>query len=130
MSFKTPAEQQLEFLKKLKEQKDGTKRPAPSAHPAVKKEASAAPAPLSLKPAPDSNRRKKPQRALVMSEEVWQRFKKEALESGKYRQGKALGDWAAALLMHLPAGLAEAPADAQRELFEKLSEWCVSRGIK
>lgn len=119
MNPKTAAEQQLEVLKKLKEQKGSKPRLSRSAAPAK-----AAPG-LSLEPL-----RKRPGRRIPLSEAAWTRLRQEAMLPGKLKINQELGDWVVELLLGLPPELRSLAPEGKQEFFDKVKAWAASRWVK
>lgn len=97
MSGKTPAELQLEFLKKLKEQQQSA-GPKPRPRQASESVSSSQPFSLSAsrtkRRAPRSGARKIP-----LSEASWKLLKEQGIDTGKLKFNQALGDKAVELLL-------------------------------
>ena len=122
MNAKTAAEQQLEFLKKLKAQQKAAK---PSSR-RLKSQGSQAGKSMGLNIVPT---RKKGQRRIPMSESAWLRLREEGFQGGKLKLNKALGDWAVELLLGVPMAAQSLSSEAKRELFAKIHDWALSRGL-
>jgi hypothetical protein len=120
MNPKTPAELQLEVLKKLKEQR-GSKPPRPSRSAAPAKAAGL----LSLEP-----RRVRSGRRIPLSEAAWSKLKEGALAPGTLKINHELGDWVVELLLGLPSELRSLAPEAKQEFFEKVKAWAASRWVK
>lgn len=123
MNPKTPAEQQLEHLKKLKAQQGS--RPARPPRAVASAAAAAEPGGLKIKVL-----RKKAQRRIPLSEPGWRQLKEQGIETGLLKLNQGLGDWAVELLLNLPAGLQNLAPEAKQELFAKIKDWAASRGMK
>ena len=116
MNAKTPAEQQLEFLKKLKEQQQHAKPPARRSSLAEPENKKAAYGELG------PSKKKKPRKgaALPLSREAWARLRDEGVKTGILKLNQDLGDWAVELLLSLPLELRTLSPDARQALFSKL----------
>ena len=129
MNAKTPAELQLEFLKKLKEQqKAAPAKPRPQARPG----AEAAPSETRAMELGASKRRakKNSRRGIPVSENGWRLLREASIAGRKFKLNQALGDWAVELLLGLPFEIQSLSDEAKRELFEKIKSWSGSRGVE
>jgi hypothetical protein len=130
MTVKTSAEQQLEFLKKLKEQQQSGKlKPRPPVAVAPSS-GQAAQGSVSLTKAVVRRAKKRRSPGLPLGLEAWKRLRDEGIKSGKIKLNKALGDWAVELLLNMPSGLEALSSTSKKELFAQIQEWSVSRGLK
>jgi hypothetical protein len=112
---KTAAQQQIEMLKRMKE---GRLETPPS-------DGSAAPA--AGKPAPRLSRSA---RHLPVGRETWTRLLELQASSKEFRSKKDMGEWAAALLLALPARAHSLDSEAREELFRNMREWYLGRSRK
>lgn len=133
MSAKAPrtqAEQQIEALRQLK-QTQSRRKPAPP--PSVPKAPPAVPMPdaasfeLSEQPVKAP---KKSGPSLPLSLAQWRRLRERQRESGEFRRRRDMGDWAAELLLALPAGASKLSPAGKEELLRKLREWGEARGLR
>jgi phage host-nuclease inhibitor protein Gam len=67
---------------------------------------------------------------LPVSKETWKRLRARQRESREFKTRKAMGEWAAELLMALPPQASKLNADAKAELFKRIDEWCRARGLR
>lgn len=127
---KTPAEQQLEALRQLK-QTQARRKPTPAPAPKAATPASVAPGvenfELTERPATPAKKRGP---ALTLSPQQWKRLRERQREHKEFRRRKDMGDWAAELLLALPAGVAGLSQAAKQELFRKMREWAEARGLR
>jgi len=107
---KTTAEQQIEMLKRMKES---------HLRPAGAKEAGSKAVP-----------RVKPMRSLPVGREIWKRLQDRQTSTREFRSKKEMGEWAARLLLALPARAHGLDPEARDDLFRSMREWCASRGLK
>jgi hypothetical protein len=130
MSSKTPAEQQLEFLKKLKEQQKSGKLNPGAALLVQRRDGSASSTSFRLTKQlkPESKKKRSP--ALPLSSDAWKRLRDEAIKNGKLRLNKGLGDWAVELLLGMPAEMATLSPELKKELFLKIQDWVQLRSMK
>ena len=112
MTIKTAAEQQLDYLKKLKaQQKPKAKKAGPrKASPKKKKPAQA-------------------RHSLPINALTWKRLQEAAKADGNLRHTSGVGNWAIEILLNLPPGLRKPPSSGKEELFEKIREWLRAIGI-
>jgi hypothetical protein len=107
---KTTAEQQIELLKRMKEshlRPDAAKAAGAKAIPRVK-----------------------PARSLPVGRELWKRLQDRQASTREFRSKKEMGEWAARLLLALPARAHALDAAAREDLFRSMREWCATRGLK
>src|SRR5580658_5647466 len=107
---KTTAEQQIEMLKRMKEthlRPDAAKAAGTRAIPRVKAV-----------------------RSLPLGREIWKRLQDRQTSTREFRSKKEMGEWAARLLLALPARAHTLDAAAREDLFRSMREWCALRGLK
>ena len=137
---RTAAEQQIELLRQLKESKAKRKAvaPAPLRAASVSTEA-ALPEPLIEGEAPRSGAfelieaPRKPKAAgpsLPLSRDTWKRLRERQAQAKEFPNRKAMGDWAAELLLALPPQASRLDREAKAELFKRLREWAEARGLR
>ena len=120
MSAKTPAEQQLEFLKKFRDQqRSGKLKPGPEGLAAL------AVTPTGLQ----SPKKRRRGHGLPLGRQAWQRLRLEGVKSGRLKWNRALGDWAVELLLNMPPEMAAWSAQTKQELFAKIQEWSAGMGL-
>ncbi|HTA17189.1 MAG TPA: hypothetical protein VK786_05545 [bacterium] len=107
---KTTAEQQIETLKRMKET---------HLRPDAAKAAGA-----------KTVARVKPVRSLPVGREIWKRLQDRQASTREFRGKKEMGEWAARLLLALPARAHTLDAEAREDLFRRMREWCALRGLK
>jgi hypothetical protein len=143
VSAKTPAEQQLEFLKRLKEQqkqgrgkggnaqatafaKAHTASAEPAQGPASRGAGSGGAAEGMLRLA--KARKTRGGRNIPLSAKAWDALREQALKPGVLKLNQDLGDWAVELLLKLPSELRGLPEAAKADLFFKIRTWLQERG--
>lgn len=120
MNYKTPAELQMELLRKLKQQQSSS----PPRPPAAAQQDST--------PSTLAERRKSPKKrsktpALPVSRAQWERLRDRFTSGGTFRPGLAWGDFAAEFLLTLPDDPAKMETTLKRELLVLIKNWCDSR---
>lgn len=129
MTIKTPAEIQIEFLKKLKaEQKSGKGGRLPKVNLSA-----ATPTKLDwqLSPFPNRGKRRKTQGySLSVSKPAWLQLQ-EGLKKSRLslKERRRLGDWAVELILAFPS-VESMNQEMKVELFQRIREWSTSRGLK
>ncbi len=122
MNSKTPAELQVEMLRKLKQQQSS--RPP---KPVEARTAAAKPA-FEVKPAKAKSRRRRvASLSLPLNKKTWEALK---AKFGISRPSKAMGELAAQLLLALPKESLSSEPAMHRELTKALRDWCDSRYMK
>lgn len=142
MRPKTPAELQLEALRKMKEEAalaPRRARPRPEAAsddvaPSIPRQAvpSKAPAFEIVEAAPRSPKPRAKRGAnhtLLVSEEMWQRLRERERMNKEFKGKAELGDWAAELLLALPKNSHRLNEEARQELFARMAAWARARGL-
>ena len=114
MSKRTPAEQQMEELRRLRESGGKAKLPAP---PASKFELS------------ESPRKKKAVPSLTLSPALYRRLLERQKADPSFRRKRDMGDWAAELLLALPFEAHRLSPEAKAELFQRMQAWAKARGL-
>jgi hypothetical protein len=134
MKPRTAAEQQIELLRQMKEAKSKRKpAPPPAAGSERTRTASADPAPVpafELGEAPRPARAKAKGPALTLSKETWRLLRERQAATHEFRSRRAMGDWAAALLLALPPGAHRLSDESKAELLRRLAEWAEARGLR
>jgi hypothetical protein len=132
MTAKTPAEIQIEFLKKLKaEQKSGK---SARQNKVRARELAAVPDPtlqwrLSASRTQKKGRRFQPHH-LSVSQAAWQRLQERLKQAGlSLKARRQLGDWAVELLLAFPLADSLSP-EVKSDLFQRIGEWKAARGLK
>lgn len=120
--MKTPAEEQIELLKRMKE---GRAKAPESALAKVPAPAPAAPAPRPA--APKRPAAAKPH-ALNVDAKTWGRL--EERRKAEFKDTRRLAAWAARLVLALPVGVAALPEEAQEELFREMRRWAEGKGLR
>ena len=125
---KTAAQEQLDHLMRLKEERERAPRPVSQAR--AEERAPAKDATLRLVAVPKGNapRRSRKTVGLPMHRETWKAFLERQKAHSEFRSKRELADWVAELLMGLPKGLHQAVPEAKRELFARIAEWAKARG--
>lgn len=134
MKPRTAAEQQIELLRQMKEAKSRRKPASPA--PAPSRPEGPAPArgggapvfELDEGPRPARPKAKGP--ALPVGKETWRRLRERQAATREFRNRRAMGDWAAALLLALPPGAHNLGEDAKAELLKRLADWAEARGLR
>ncbi|HTB33860.1 MAG TPA: hypothetical protein VK842_03290 [bacterium] len=127
MKARTAAEQQIEMLRQMKESKS-KRKPTPPPAPA--------PAAQPARPAFELNEAQRPARvktkgpSLPLSKETWRLLRQRQSDTHEFRSRRAMGDWAAALLLALPPGAHGLGEEAKAELLRRLAEWADARGLR
>jgi hypothetical protein len=136
---RTAAEQQIELLRQLRAAKPKARQAAPAAaHPSGAPDrlgpAAEGPAPtggaFEIVDGPPQPRPKQAGPSLPVSREQWKRLRERQSASKEFRTRKAMGDWAAELLLALPPQCSRLEADARGELFKRMREWAEARGLR
>jgi hypothetical protein len=152
---RTAAEEQIEMLRKMKEDRASTKAPPPSAPAAAPFSAPAAsvraavPARVpgtasrgSFAPPPEGNAafelaesgpakpKRKSGHGLPVGRETWRRILERQRLTREFKGRKEMGEWAAQLLLNLPARAHTLDPQAREELFRRMREWCEARGLR
>jgi hypothetical protein len=139
MTLKTPAELQMEELKRLKA--SAGKRPVP---PPRRVESPVSTGPAALRPKSTgilpgaagaggyelSEKKGKPEPALPVSRELYRRLLAKQKESKAFKRKRDMGDWAAELLLGLPFEMHRLSPEAKADFFSKMKEWAATRGLK
>src|SRR5689334_4270244 len=127
MNAKTPAEIQMELLRRLKEeasQKPG--KPVRAAAPS-----SPRPAGFEVDQAPKRTRKaaaRTKTAALPMGKAAWEKLRAKFSDPGQaFRPGKGLGDLAAQLLLELPREAGKWSEAERQNLAEMVRQWCDNR---
>jgi hypothetical protein len=127
VNSKTPAEQQLDILKRLKAQQKlgrATPRSLPVAASAPSSPDAAAAAPRSIRAA----RKHVAGHRIPLSAKAWESLRRQALSQGTLKLNQDLGDWVVELLLNLPPELRSLPEAAREDLFRKVRTWLQERG--
>ena len=119
MNSKTPAEQQLEYLKKLRDQKKPGRATAKAATGIGEAQVGQA----RPRKAAGKMRRGRARYKLPVSASTWKRLQAAAKSDKNFKPGLALGNWAVELVLNLPPGLRKPPVSGREELFRKIREW-------
>jgi hypothetical protein len=116
----TPAERQIELLKRLKAAPPSADAEGVQAEP---EDAGAAPteAPEETRGAPPSGPLP---RALPVSEVAWRRLVARQRASREFGKLAELGEWAAELVLALPPGASRMSKAEKSELFRRMAQWC------
>lgn len=117
---KTAAQQQIELLKRMKAGRLAPDQPGPSA-PA--KDAVSA----KKKPAP---KRAERAHSLPLGRESWDLLIRRQAATREFRGKKDLGEWAARLVLALPAGAHSLDAKTTEELFACMRAFCAEKGLR
>lgn len=126
---RTAAEQQIEALRQLKQAQPRRKAvPLPVAKPSKAPVAPASAFELSENRA--ARPAKKPGPQLPLSRAQWARLKARQKEHHEFRTRRAMGDWAAELLLALPPGTQRLSPEALEDLYRKMREWAEARGLR
>jgi hypothetical protein len=143
MTAKTAAQQQLDFLKKLKEQQrsPGAKARAPQQSQTTQQDtqtqrltqvraaASSAGRVGGGQAGRAGARGKSVARRIPLSAKAWSELKTGGLDRGLLKLNQELGDWAVTLLLNMPQGLKTLPESVRAEVFEKVRAWAQERGL-
>ncbi|HTB22088.1 MAG TPA: hypothetical protein VK914_05240 [bacterium] len=114
---KTAAQQQIELLKRMKA---GRLEPsAPVAAPAPRAKAKKTASPRVERVA-----------SLPLSRETWRLLLRRQAATREFRGKKDMGEWAARLVLALPAGAHSLDADAIEELFACMRAFCAEKGLR
>lgn len=127
---RTQAEQQIEALRQLKQTQARRKPTPPPTAPKPAPSPASAEAPsfeLSEQPVKAA---KKSGPSLPLSLAQWRRLRERQRESAEFRRRRDMGDWAAELLLALPAGASKLSPAGKEELLRKLREWGEARGLR
>lgn len=149
---RTPAEEQIEALKKMRAEKSVRKQPsAPAPRPKptdIPEQPAAAALPLrprplaraELPPSPDPRfelaesgpaKPSKPEdKALPVSRETWRRLKARQARTKEFKRRRDMGEWAAELLLAMPPRAHLLSPEGKADLFARLQEWGKVRGLK
>jgi hypothetical protein len=137
---RTAAEQQIELLRQLKDSKSKRKAVAPAPlRPASAAPMPASPSPLMEGDAPQAGhfeliemarKAKAVGPALPLSRDTWKRLRERQALGKEFASRKAMGDWAAELLLALPPQASRMDKGAKAELFKRLREWAEARGLR
>jgi hypothetical protein len=68
--------------------------------------------------------------SLPVSRQNWQRLRARQAEAKEFANRRAMGDWAAELLLALPPQASHLDREAKEELFKRLREWAAARGLR
>jgi hypothetical protein len=143
---RTAAELQIEALKQLKEAK-ARRKPAPlppvpravpplqapKLSPAVPVNETAPPsghAAFELSEGERATPKAKTGPALPLSKDSWRRLRERQRETREFRSRKAMGDWAAELVLAMPPQASKLGPEGKAELFKRIEEWCRARGLR
>lgn len=133
---RTPAEEQMEELRRLREGLS-KRKPVPVARPTAvgpARPASAGPvAPATSMGAYELVepvvKRKKADPSLVVSRELYRKLMERQRAQRSFKRRKDLGNWAAELALALPFEAHKLSAEAKAELFSRMQEWARARGL-
>jgi hypothetical protein len=130
MKARTAAEQQIELLRQMKEAKAKRKPAPPPQPPSGQPERAGTPPAFELGEAPRPERTKPKGPSLPVSKETWRLLRARQAATREFRNRRAMGDWAAALLLALPPGAHGLGDAAKAELLQRLAEWAEARGLR
>lgn len=133
---RTPAEEQMEELRRLRE---GLSKRKPAA-------AARTPAPLAPRPAGNSltapssangyelvepaKKKKKGDPSLAVSKALYRQLIERQRSQRSFKRRRDLGDWAAELVLALPFDAHKLSKEAKAELFIRMQEWAQARGLR
>jgi hypothetical protein len=133
---RTPAEEQMEELRRLREGLAKRKpvtaaRTTSSAQP--RQTSSSQPAPATSMGAYELVepvvKRKKEDPSLAVSRELYRKLMERQRAGRSFKRRKDLGNWAAELALALPFEAHKLSPDAKAELFARMQEWARARGL-
>jgi hypothetical protein len=134
MKPRTPAEQQMEELRQLRETLSKRK---PTAAPRSPNPGAAKPAATQASVSGGSfelsepvAKKKKEGPSLPLSPALYRQLLQRQREGHAFRRRKDLGDWAAALALALPFEAHKLSDDAKAELFQRMQDWARARGLR
>ena len=136
---RTPAEEQMEELRRLREtvgkRKPVSPAPQRSASPGTAhsdRPLNAAPSagPQSFELSEAQPKKKKEGPSLALSKELYRQLLERQRAQRSFKRRKDLGDWAAELVLALPLDAHKLSADAKGELFKRMQEWAAARGLR
>jgi hypothetical protein len=118
---KTAAQQQIELLKRMKAGRtapDGTGSAAPAKAAVPAKRKKAAP------------KRAEGAHSLPLGRESWDLLVRRQASTREFHGKKDLGDWAARLVLALPAGARNLDEKTIEELFAHMRAFCAEKGLR
>lgn len=137
---RTPAEEQMEELRRLRETVTKRKPVAPRSALAPSSPAKAA---LATVPGSTSagaqgfelseaqpKKKKKDGPSLVLSAELYRSLLERQRAQRSFKRRKDLGNWAAELVLALPLDAHKLSPEAKAELFKRMQEWAAARGLR
>lgn len=136
---RTPAEEQMEELRRLRETVTKRKPVAPAKASAAVTPATRALPPvhgstgsgaLSFELAEAQPKKKKEGPSLALSADLYRRVMERQRAQRSFKRRKDLGDWAAELVLALPFDAHKLSPEAKAELFKRMQEWAAARGLQ
>jgi len=144
---KTAAEEQIELLRRMKEARLKRKAaPVPAAPKAVAPLPPPALSPVAplaqgappageaaafeLAEGPAPKPRAKAAHGLPVGRETWRRLRERQRATHEFKRRRDMGEWAAELVLALPPHAHALNDDARAELFRRMREWCLARGLR
>ena len=129
MKPSTPAEQQMDELRRLRETLS-KRKPAPAALPKAPVAAAAATSAGGFELAEAAPKKKKEGPSLALSPEIYRKLLERQRQQRSFKRRRDMGDWAAELLLALPFEAHRLSADAKAELFQRMQAWAEARGLR
>jgi hypothetical protein len=122
MKARTPAEQQMEELRRMRETlakrrptEPGKAKPAGGLDPSGTREAS---------------KSKKPGPSLALGKALYRQLLERQRKDKAFKRRRDMGDWAAQLLLALPSEAHKLSPEAKADLFKRMQEWAQARGLQ
>jgi hypothetical protein len=138
MKPRTPAEQQMEELRRLRETLSKRRPTAPTkpkaavadSRPPAPKAPSGGAAALGGLEISEVAKAKKTGPSLALSPALYRQLLERQRLGRAFKRRRDMGDWAAELLLALPFEAHKLSPEAKAELFKRMQEWARARGLQ
>jgi hypothetical protein len=138
MKTRTPAELQMEELRRLRETLAGRKPaavprpkvPAPTGPEAPRPSATSSGTVLTGLEISEASKVKKSGPSLPVSKALYRQLLERQRIARAFKRRRDMGDWAAELLLALPFEAHKLSPEAKAELFKRMQEWAQARGLR